>query len=75
MWAKRASSLQGLESLGALSNLHNFFIFWKFNGEPIEMPVCSNAETKSAYELIRDQNLADLETFRQTHNILPASKI
>ena len=75
MWAKRASSPQGLESLGALTNLNNFFIFWKFNGEPVEMPVSSLAKTKSAYELIRYQNLADIETFRKTHNILPASKI
>ena len=44
-------------------------------GEPAETPPCSHAKTKSAYELIREQNLADLEIFKKTHDILPASKI
>ena len=43
--------------------------------EPVETPLCSHAKTKSAYELIREQNLADLEIFKKTHGILPASKI
>ena len=47
---------------------------YEANEEPVEMPVRSHAKTKSAYELIRDQNLADLETFRKTHGVLPVSK-
>ena len=44
-------------------------------GEPVEKPLCSHVKTKSIYELIREQNMANLETFRKTHGILPASKI
>ena len=43
--------------------------------DPVETPPCSHTKTKSAYELIREQNLADLEIFKKTHGILPASKI
>ena len=38
---------------------------------PVEMPV----KTKSAYELIREQNMADLESFKKMHGILPLSKM
>ena len=38
-------------------------------GEQVEMPVCSHSKTKSAYELIGDKNLDDLETLRKTHDM------